>query len=700
MTTTTTEELDAAVAELLDVLDSGRLGSVCMALEAVDIAVAGDWSAEGVLAARERVLALHPRSRAEVVADCVRGLLSIWRPGPETDAQRQARASMIRLASLVSQGWPDGPAREQREDWLHLLGRQWTLMEGDRAVELIRAEQAAGRPVDAAVVATVRRTAIAIRPPQQGTATELAAELDQPPLSPGEAWADQVLADLAEEARGGGRAWAELVGHARELKSAKPTARWEKAGQALLAAVGPEAARERITAWLALVGRPRTLELVAEPHEEGLGQFDPYNLDALRGLALLLALTPARPESARVLGRLVVSALRKAPGIGPRAPKVANAAVAALARLDGTDGLAQLALLSTGVTYKGTVKELDKALRERAGALGVGQAELEELAVPGYGLDGLGACVRPFGEARVELLVEGVRVRQGWYNESGRQVKAAPASVRREHAEEFKEFKASVQEIEKMLAAQSDRLERQYLARRSWVYGPWRERLLDHPLVGTLARRLVWVVGGTAYAWLGGALRDAQGAEPGFTGDEPVELWHPVDHPAEAVSAWQELLARHGVDQPFAQVHRQVYRPTGAKGAHCDRFAGRSVSQYRFNSAATDRGWHTQVQLLVDNSFAGPRRLLPEWGLRAEFWVTGTDADWGEAFTALTTGEVRFYPITAPENRTQAGSGEYGPVLVPGLELVEPVPLVEVPALVLSEVLYELDLCVRAAGPE
>jgi hypothetical protein len=590
---TTTYHLDPAIERLLDALDSGHLNAVSLAMMEVDTAVGGDWSTEPLVAARERVLGLHQRSRAELVSSLVLGVLMIWRPGPETEKARKDRHTLIRLASMVSQGFPEGPARDLREDWLHLLGRQWHLAESERAEQLIRGELEAGRPVDGAVVATVRRTALAVRP-HHSPVIDLAAALPEPLLSPGEAWADRVLADLAElDLPGGaGQPWTDLVRHAFQVKSAKPTVGWERTARALLDAVGPEQARERITKWLSLVGRPRTLELIADPHGDGVNQFDPYNLDALRGLSLLLALTPAHPESARVLALLVESALRKAPGIGPRAPKVANAAVHCLARLDGEDGLAQLAVLTTRVTSKGTVKELDKALRDRAAALGLSRAEIEELAVPAYGLTEVGRRVESFGDARVELLVEGSQVRQTWYHEAGREVKAPPASVRREHAEEFKEFKAAVKDLEKMLAAQSERLDRQFLARRSWRYGSWRygswrQHFLDHPVVGTLARRLLWTIDGTACTWLDNALRTltGDGLEP--AADALVELWHPVGCPPESVLAWRDVLERHGVVQPFKQAHREVYLLTAAEEharVYSNRFAAHVVRQHQFHA--------------------------------------------------------------------------------------------------------------------
>ncbi|MFH8385897.1 DUF4132 domain-containing protein [Kitasatospora sp. NPDC018058] len=694
---TTTELLDPAVGRLLDALDTGDVDAIGSALMEVDTAVGGDWSAERVVPVRERVLELHRNTRGALVASLVRWMLMLWRP-VLTDKAAQQRSALIRLASMVSQGFPQGPARELREDRLHLMGRQWHLTELHEAERLISDELEAGRPVDGAVVAAVRRSALMVRP-HYSLVIDLAAALPEPLLSPGEAWADQVLAALDEPGSPGStdRPWMDLVKHALQAKSPKPNARWERTGRALIDAVGPERARERIAEWLSLVGRPRTLDLVADPDGEGADQLDPHNLDALRGLALLLALTPAHPDTARVLARLVESALRKAPGIGPRAPKVANAAVHCLARLDGEDGLAQLAVLTTRVTYKGTVKELDKALRDRAAALGLSRAEIEELAVPSYGLTDIGGRVEWFGEARVELVVEGSRARQTWYNEVGRAVKTPPAVVRREHADQLKEFKASVKDLEKMLTAQSERLDRQFLARRSWRYGPWRQRLVDHPLVGTLARRLIWTVDGTACAWLDGALRTVTGDELAPAADASVELWHPVACPPESVLAWRAVLEGHGVVQPFKQAHREVYLLTAAEEhtrVYSNRFAAHVLRQHRFHALAAARGWHSQLQLAVDNSFAVPKRLLPEWGLRAEFRVHGMDADWGENYDHLGTDQVRFYPIDAPESLTQAGTGRYSPVRRAGVQEADPVPLAEVPPLVLSEVLRDVDLFV------
>ena len=111
--------------------------------------------------------------------------------------------------------------------------------------------------------------------------------------------------------------------------------------------------------------------------------------------------------------------------------------------------------------------------------------------------------------------------------------------------------------------------------------------------------------------------------------------------------------------------------------------------------------------MMADATFPPATRELPQWGLRAEFWIKGygddayTDIMWSGSYLRLATDQVRFYPAGAPQNAahdaSRHGSGYY--MLVGrGREPVQPVPLTEIPALVLSEVLRDVDLFVGVAS--
>ncbi|MEU1308680.1 DUF4132 domain-containing protein [Streptomyces cinnamoneus] len=90
-----------------------------------------------------------------------------------------------------------------------------------------------------------------------------------------------------------------------------------------------------------------------------------------------------------------------------------------------------------------------------------------------------------------------------------------------------------------MLTAQAERLDRLFLSRRQRTYVAWRERYLDHPLVGTLARRLLWTVDGTACGCADGALRTLDSTEARPEPGAPAEPWHPIGQDPAEVLAWR-----------------------------------------------------------------------------------------------------------------------------------------------------------------
>ncbi|MFG2797810.1 DUF4132 domain-containing protein [Streptomyces pseudovenezuelae] len=654
------------------------------------IANKGNWTGlwDGVLA---RLRELPPQARSRV-AD---GLVTQYH---SAQAGPNARENALILLGIVSRDLPPHDRlTAERLALLDKISRQHSFWYGARYENLIEAELAAGRPIAPAVVATVRRAVLHAY--QNEDLPRTAKKLTEPPLNVGEEWAEEAL----RETDG---VWQQLLTHMTTATAAKPSAKWDKQATALVDALGPDRVREAVIRWLALVGRPRTFELDRGRYEPDVNSaYDPYNANALRGLAWLLSLLPPHPDTARALGALVETSLKKVAGLGPRNPKVANAGVNALARVDSEAALAELARLATRVTYKNTAKLLDAALEARAVALGLSREEIEELAVPAYGLTGVGHAEHRLGETTAVLEVQGTKAVLTWRNASGKPVKTVPAAVRRDHAEELKELKATVKDIDRMLSAQSERLDRQFLADRTWSYATWRERYLDHPLVGTLARRLLWTVDGTTVGHAEGALRTL--ADTPVTDGTDVRLWHPVDHTPAEIVAWRDWLEHHGVTQPFKQAHREVYLLTDAEratGTYSNRFAAHVLRQHQFHSLAAARGWRNKLRLAVDDEAPPPARDLPRWGLRAEYWIEGeggedyTDITDSGTFLRLRTDQVRFYPIGAPENSAHCAGGEYRMWLRDGEDPVEPLPLTQIPPLVLSEVLRDVDLFVGVAS--
>ena len=113
-------------------------------------------------------------------------------------------------------------------------------------------------------------------------------------------------------------------------------------------------------------------------------------------------------EIARALTALALSAYRKVPdGRGPRCPRVGNACVWALGAMPGNEGVGQLALLKVKVKTGPAQKGIEKALDTAANRIGLPHDEIEEMAVPTYGLQEVGKGHEQLAGFTAELSVTG-----------------------------------------------------------------------------------------------------------------------------------------------------------------------------------------------------------------------------------------------------------------------------------------------------
>ncbi|WP_326551648.1 DUF4132 domain-containing protein [Micromonospora sp. NBC_01813] len=604
-----------------------------------------------------------------------------------SSAMRGRSWTMMEIISRLLRRLPDDLTVADARVIADFAVAQWHVVPPG-AVEVVARRLAAAGPLPEALLQTVVH-----RSGENARLRQLMVELGVAPLSAEDPWAEPIMAELPTL----DPLWPRLVAQASVATAARPSAAWTSEARDLLAGVDPDQARTVLGRWLGLACR--TPERVPQA----------ANADVLRGLLWLVELTDPKPEQVRQVGALVEVMLRRLPGIGPACPKVANAAVGVLGRLDSEAALAQLARLSARLTYKGTRKEVDKALDARAAAMGVSRAEIEELAVPDYGLSEVGRHEVPAGGCRVELQVSGTATTVTWFNESGRAVKSPPAAVRRDHPQVVADVKVLAKDVAGMLVAQSARLDGLFLAQRSWTLSVWLERYLDHPLVGTLARRLIWLVDGVPCGWVDDALRTVDDAPVSAAADASVQLWHPIGRPVPEVVAWRDWLEWHGVVQPFKQAHREVYLLTPAEettGTYSNRFAGHILRQHQYHALAAARGWADKLRLMVDDVYPPTVRELPQWGLRAEYWVEGIGDDYGVdttdagSYLRLVTDQVRFYPIDAATNSAHASGGGYGRDMWRNADgdPAEPLPLDQVPPLVLSEVMRDVDLFVGVSS--
>jgi len=396
-------------------------------------------------------------------------------------------------------------------------------------------------------------------------------------------------------------------------------------------------------------------------------------------------------------------------GYGTGAVRAGNAGIWALGQMPGGVGVGPLARLRTRLRDRGALKLIAAAIESAAKASGMTVDELEDLAVPTGGLEADGTRRESFGaggSALLSLDAAGGQTRLEWFGADGKPRKAVPAWVKREFGGEVKALKAAEEEIKQALSAQAARFDGFLLQERVWPLAVWRERYGSHPVLGSLARRLIWTVGGVPALLTGEALQDVSGSVlEGLDDGTPVGLWHPLSAAPELVLRWRDLLETRGIVQPFKQAHREVYLLTDAERntrTYSNRFAAHILKQHQFNSLCILRGWKNTLRLMVDDSYPPATRPLPQHGLRAEFWVEGIGDDYGTdtnetgTYLRVATDQVRFYREDAPVNYAHAGGGGYAAERRNAP--TDPLPLDQVPPLVFSEVMRDVDLFVGVAS--
>lgn len=528
-------------------------------------------------------------------------------------------------------------------------------------------------------------------------------------LAPGEAWTDAAMAMLSSRSSAERPAWHALLEHCRTANGGAPTKKWLRAAGELLESVGNESFQTAAEEWMVQFGLPPTDPTRSEYLVHGLPI--PQNANYMKGVVWCSSLfTGDNTSLARSLASLVLAALKKVPGHGPRSILVSNAAVWVLGRLDGLEGVGQLGYLASRVRGANAKKSIAKAFAVAGERLGLTPDELIELAAPTYGLTEVGRGEVALGEFTALVQVTGTAsTEMRWRKPDGKVQKSIPKPVREGHGDGLKALRASVKDLGKMLPAQRDRIDSMFLDRREWAATTWRERYLDHPLVGTIARRVIWTFerDGVTRAAIhhDGALRVLDGSslpESFEVESAVVRLWHPVTVDREEVLAWRAFLEAREITQPFKQAHREVYLLTDAERAtntYSNRFAAHVLKQHQFNALCDARNWKNTLRLEVDDSYGPAHRLLPQWGLRAEYWIEGIqstdETHWGGVYPLVATDQVRFYPIEAPLPLAHATGGGYG---FSADEAPDSHALESIPPLVLSEVMRDVDLFVGVAS--
>ncbi|MCC5575959.1 DUF4132 domain-containing protein [Microtetraspora sp. AC03309] len=327
--------------------------------------------------------------------------------------------------------------------------------------------------------------------------------------------------------------------------------------------------------------------------------------------------------------------------------------------------------------HAGVPKQLDRMLKRIEHAL----ADRVEVAfrMPDLGFEPGGRLRVPLGEHTAMISI-GDDVELTWW-QGEKRFKAAPAAVRRDHPDEVKRLRELTGQVRRQLTTLVRALEAGYPGDARHPYATWRERMAEHPIAGTVARRLVWEIEVSPGHWRSTLGDTGITGTTGTTGpepppDAPVRLWHPARAPLDEVRAWRERITGERVRQPFKQAFREVYLLTPAEeetGVYSNRFAAHVVDYRTLYALFKQRAWSADLLGPWDGGGDGEaRRVLAGGRWRASFFHESLGGD------HAVTDQVRFHRNADGEWRRAA--------------------LAEVPPLVFSEAMRDVDLFVAVTS--
>lgn len=496
------------------------------------------------------------------------------------------------------------------------------------------------------------------------------AGLDLTLLRADDPWSVQIRPILAERFRNHGA----LLQHLASATQSKPSGRWLKAVEPLLANGGEELVRFLVAA--ALDARPRERNRYVYEGREYVSYLWLTDMSAtlLRGALWAASLVDGAWPASMCEG--LIGRARELENV-----KVGNACFHCLGERADDESVAVLARVVAQVKDRRFLKPAERALARAAEKRGVSADQLREQLVPTFGLDAAGRMTVAIGDGGALIQLVPPANARARYRSGGRESASAPETMQDAFPDEIATVKRTVAELRKELSAQRTRVENLLAAGRVWKVDDWRRHYLEHPVVQLFARRLIWRFDSIAAIPLqsDSYLAPSGTVEPPTAGE--VRLWHPLDSTADEIAAWRTLLREREVAQPFKQAYREIYLLAPAEretGLYSNRFAAHIVRYPQVYALAKQRGWGVRALGPFDNDGGEQWRDFPEHRIRASFWMELADLEHagGPIAELAATDQVRFSR--------------------PGERL--PLPLDDVPPMVFSEAMRDVDLFVGVAS--
>ncbi|MEM7367818.1 MAG: DUF4132 domain-containing protein [Bacteroidota bacterium] len=401
---------------------------------------------------------------------------------------------------------------------------------------------------------------------------------------------------------------------------------------------------------------------------------------AFRGLMWVL-IHIEDDQAIEILRMITESAYRKIPGVGPRSSATGNAALWILAQSGKESAFGALAMMRNKTKYHRFIKVLDKHIDLYKKGSPLSEEELADRALPAFGFVA-GEKRIPVGDHQLILFVKNRKIAKRWEDPNGNTQKSVPTILKLEHETALKEANQSARQISKAFGDLKHRIRTYWLHDRVWIGKDWKAHLMHHPLMSFWLDGLVWedVRTGQSFLLDGDKCRLTNQATCEIGDEDQIRLWHPIHANQQEISDWQLYALTYGIQQPERQIFREHYpfSPEELASKQTVRFAHHFLSMNKLMAIANAAGW---VFTYVHQGFNWPRTYIKALDLTAHLHC-GYDSGVG----VIPTKELFF---TRGDTRDIAYSNP---------DLLERIPLKEVPTVALTELCRGIDLLIATSS--
>ena len=395
-------------------------------------------------------------------------------------------------------------------------------------------------------------------------------------------------------------------------------------------------------------------------------------------------------ETISILTQLTEKCFSKIPNKGPAAAAAGNACVYILGNMKGKDGLGALARLKLKIRQNNVKKAIDKLLAAGAEKYNISVEELKEMAVPDFGLVS-GLKQIKFKDYTFVIDISGSKVTNNWLKPDGTPMKSVPSKVKQAPAltKKLKEVRKEIKEIQKVYTAQKQRIDNQFILSRKWDYTTFEKYYLNHGLVSPLTSKLIWTFSSDkktdSAILINGDWRTIDNTVIDWIDDQTIiSLWHPIDATEANIVAWRQKIVDLEITQPIKQAYREIYIITDAElntETYSNRMSAHILKQHQFSTLASIRNWKYSLMGGYDDGIHNQvcSKHLQKYQLTAEFWIDELNQNEESSDAGIwyyvSTDQVKF------TNRYD-----------------ETVNLAEVPRIVFTEVMRDVDLFVGVSS--